>query len=347
MKREWHLSTRAGMLLLIMAIPADLAAQTPQPTSERIVSAQSRPSKPFRTPWGDPDLQGTWTNSTTTPLERPAALAGREFLTEDEAKAHDAEETDRNDRRQTDRAADVNAAYNQFWWERGGTVASRRTSLIVDPADGRLPPLTPEGRQRAASVRAALQRVARGPEDRNLAERCVTRGAPKLPGGYNNNFQILQTPEYVVILQEMIHEVRLIPLDGRPHLQASIRQWMGNSRAHWEGANLIVDTTNYRDEVMFNSYNCCPGAGRDLHIVERYTRTAEGMIDFSFTVTDPSTFVAPFTVSVPMTKSDGPLYEYACHEGNYGMTGILSGARAQERAEQGSAPSSREIEPGR
>jgi hypothetical protein len=174
--------------------------------------------------------------------------------------------------------------------------------------------------------------VARGPEDRNLAERCLTRGAPKLPGGYNNNVQIFQAPGYVAILQEMIHEFRIIPLDGRPHLSPGIRQWMGDSRAHWEGDTLVVDTTNYHDLVTFNSYNCCRGAGRDLHIVERYTRTGVGTIDFEFRVDDPTTFTRSYSIALPMTASEGPIYEYACHEGNYGMFGILSGARAQEKA---------------
>jgi hypothetical protein len=284
-----------------------------------------------RTPWGDPDLQGVWNNSTTTPLERPKSMAGKEFLTEEEAQALDEAAAGRGDRRSDNPAADVDGAYNDFWWDRGKTVATRRTSLVIDPPDGRVPPLTPEGQQRAAAVTAALRGVARGPEDRNLAERCVTRGAPKLPGGYNNNFQIFQTPDHVAIVQEMVHETRIIPLDGRPHLSPRIRQWMGDSRARWEGDTLVVETTNYHDLVAFNSFNCCRGASRHLRIVERYTRIDEDTIDFRFTVEDPSTYTRSFAVAVPMLRMDEPMYEYACHEGNYGMTGILSGARAQER----------------
>lgn len=291
------------------------------------------PAKRFRTPWGDPDLQGMWTNSTITPLERPGALAQREFLTEVEADAIDQAETSRADQRTTRNTnADVDGAYNQFWWDRGKTVSSRRTSLVVDPADGRIPALTADGQKRAAAVGQTTRGVARGPEDRNLAERCLTRGAPKLPGGYNNNVHILQTPGYVVILQEMIHEVRVIPLDGRPHLPDGVRQWMGDSRGRWDGDTLLVDTTNYHDLVTFNSYNCCRGAGRNLHIVERYKRTGADTIDYRFTVEDPTTFTSTFVIALPLTATEGPLYEYACHEGNYGMTGILSGARAQEKA---------------
>ena len=178
---------------------------------------------------------------------------------------------------------------------------------IVDPPDGRIPPLTADGRQRAAEVAEAGRRVPRGPEDRNLAERCLTRGAPKLPGGYNNNFHLLQAPGYVAILQEMIHEVRIIPLDGRPHLPGNVQQWMGDSRGHWEGDTLVVDTTNYHDKVAFNSYNCCPGAGRNLHIVERYRRVSADTVDFQFTVDDPTTFTKPFTIALPMTRTNGPL----------------------------------------
>src|SRR5215831_15397149 len=213
-------------------------------TSGLDVEGQTPPTR-FRTPWGDPDLQGTWTNSTITPLERPGTLAGREFLTEEEASALDQAETSRADQRATrNTTADVDGAYNQFWWERGKTLATRRTSLVVDPPDGKLPALTPAGQKRAAAVVQATRNVARGPEDRNLAERCLTRGAPKLPGGYNNNVHIFQTRDYVAILQEMIHEVRVIPLDGRPHLSDSLRQWMGDSRGHWESDTLVVDTTN-------------------------------------------------------------------------------------------------------
>jgi hypothetical protein len=290
---------------------------------------------PPRTPWGHPDLQGVWNNSTITPLERPAQFAGREFLTADEARALDAAAATRYDQRLADPAQDVDAAYNQFWWERGQTVATRRTSLIVDPPDGRLPALTPEGRARAAAIADRLRGVSTGPEDRNLAERCITRGAPKLPGGYNNNFQIVQTPTYVAILQEMIHEVRIIPLDARPHLPSAVGQWLGDSRGRWEGDTLVVETTNYHPASGLNSYYCCPGSAEHLRIVERFTRTERDTIEHRFTVSDPTTFTRPFTIEVPMARAEGPIFEYACHEGNYAMEGILRGARFAERDKDG------------
>jgi hypothetical protein len=285
----------------------------------------------FRTPWGHPDLRGIWNNSTITPLERPAAYAGREFLTPEEIRALNEAAAVRYDQRSANRAADLDAAYNQVWWERGKWVATGRTSLIVDPPDGKVPPLTHEGQKRAAEVAAILGGVSRGPEDRNLAERCLTRGAPKLPGGYNNNFQIVQTPTYVAILQEMIHEVRIIPLDGRPHLPSRLGFWLGDSRGRWEGDTLVVETSNYHELSMFNSYYCCRGAARNLRIVERFRRVDADTIDHRFTVEDPTIFTKPFTVAVPMARSEGPIFEYACHEGNYGMGGILRGARAQEQ----------------
>ena len=287
-----------------------------------------------RTAWGHPDLQGLWTNSTITPLERPAQFANKEFLTEEEARTLDRAASERYDRRSNDAAADIDDAYNQFWWERGGTVGSRRTSLIVDPPDGRMPPLTPEGQKRAAEVAARLRAVTAGPEDRNLAERCLTRGAPKLPGGYNNNFQIVQTPTSVAIMQEMIHEARIIPLDNRAHLPSQLRFWLGDSRGHWEGDTLVVDTTNYHELSPFNSYNCCRASGKNLHVVERFRLSDRNTIDYRFTVDDPSTFTKPYTVAVPMTRIEGPIYEYACHEANYGMEGILRGARVQEREKE-------------
>jgi hypothetical protein len=328
LKRAAVVAAGAVALATLALVSGDAAGQT---AAHRAAPEGGSPSA-FRTAWGDPDLQGIWNNSTTTPLERPAAMAGKEFLTEDEAQTLDQEAVGRMDRRSANAAADVDGAYNDFWWERGKTVATRRTSLIVEPSDGRLPPLTPEGQQRASEVAAALKRVAQGPEDRNLAERCVTRGAPKLPGGYNNNVHIFQTPDHIAILQEMVHEARIIPLDGRPHLPQGIRQWMGDSRARWEGDTLVVETTNYHDLIGFNSYNCCRGAGRNLRITERYRRVSADMIDFRFTVEDPTTYASPFVIAVPMARNEGPMYEYACHEGNYGMTGILAGARAQERA---------------
>jgi hypothetical protein len=318
----------AAAALAVASASAVLVAQAERSSSS---VAAAKPGGDVRTPWGHPDLQGLWTNSTITPLERPAKFAGREFLTDEEARALDVEAAVRGDQRSANKAADVDGAYNQFWWERGNTVGTRRTSLIVDPPDGRLPPLTPEGEKRAAAVTGRLRGTASGPEDRNLAERCVTRGAPKLPGGYNNNFQIVQTPEYVAIMQEMIHETRIIPLDGRPHLPQWMGLFLGDSRGRWEGDTLVVETTNYHPLSPFNSYNFARGAGEQLRVVERFRRIDAQTIDHQFTVEDPTTFTRSYTVAVPMTRMDDQIFEYACHEGNYGMIGILKGARALER----------------
>ena len=297
----------------LIPLPAAGQAQAPEDTWT-----------PSRTPWGVPDLQGVWNNSTTTPLERPRELAGKAFLTDAEASELDKQAQDRADR--PPRAGDP-GTYNQFWFDRGTRL--RRTSLIVNPPDGRLPPMTPEGEQRAG-----WQRGADSWENRTLAERCLTRGAPKRPGGYNNNFLILQIPGYVVILQEMIHEVRFIPLDGRAHLPHGVRQWMGDSRGRWEGNTLVVETTNFTDKIVFNSFNCCPGSGSNLRLVERFTRVDADTIDYQYTVDDPTTYARPWTAAIPMRKIQGQIYEYACHERNYGLENILRGARAQEKRQQ-------------
>jgi hypothetical protein len=200
--------------------------------------------------------------------------------------------------------------------------------MVVDPPDGKVPPLTP-GAQKAAAARAEIARRAPwGPEDMGLPERCLlwpTAGPPLLPTGYNNNYQILQVPGYVVILIEMIHDVRIIPLDGRPHLPQHIRAWMGDSRGHWDGNTLVVDTTNFTDKTHFR------GADRNLHLVERFTRTDPNTILYEFAVDDPTAFTKPWKAQAPLTKTPGPIYEYACHEGNYSMLNVLKGARAQEK----------------
>jgi hypothetical protein len=287
---------------------------------------------PRRTPWGDPDLQGLWTNATITPFERPGDMSGKPVLTEQEAAEYEQRTNQARDAdsRAGGTEADLGRAYNQFWYDRGTkVVASRRTSLIVDPPDGRVPALTPEGQAKAEARAAARKRSpADGPEDRALAERCIlwpTAGPPMLPSGYNNNYQILQTPGYVVILIEMIHDVRIIPLDGRPHAPQAIRQWMGDSRGRWDGNTLVVTTMNFTGKTNFR------GASENLRLVERLTRVDADEINYEFTVEDPSSFAKPWTASIPMTKTDGPIFEYACHEGNYGMTNLLSGARAEEQ----------------
>jgi hypothetical protein len=234
------------------------------------------------------------------------------------------------DRRDGTPDADVARAYNDFWWDRGTKVVkTRRTSMVVDPPDGRIPALTPEAQKKAAE-RVEYRRLhpADGPEHRPLAERCVlwpTAGPPMLPSAYNNNYQIVQAPGYVMILVEMIHDARIIPTDGRPHLPPGVRQWLGDSRGRWEGNTLVVETTNFTDKTTFR------GSGDTLRLIERFTRTDPGTLTYEFTVEDETSFVRPWTAEIPMVKAEGPLFEYACHEGNYGMENVLAGARAEEK----------------
>jgi len=278
------------------------------------------------------DLQGVWTNTTITPLERPVSLAGKQVFTPEEAAKYEKETNQRNDAdsRESNPEADVNHAYNQFWWDRGTKVVpGLRTSLITDPLDGRVPPLTPEAQKRmAAQVAYTREHSTDGPENRLLQERCLnwpTAGPPMLPSFYNNEYQIVQTPSTVAIVIEMIHDVRIIPIDGSPHLPSSIRQWMGDSRGHWDGNTLVVDTTNFTDKSRFR------GADENLHLTERFTRVNPNTVLYEFTVDDPTAFTKPWTAQIPMTKTKGPVFEYACHEGNYAMVDILAGARAAEK----------------
>ena len=291
-----------------------------------------------RTPWGDPDLQGIWTNDVVTPLERPAGLGARELLTDEEL----AEAAAANARRQIDtggpRAGDpiLLQGYNQFWMPNRDV--SRQTSLIVDPPDGRVPPLTPAGGRREALTLESSQGVSArdiehrrhndGPEGRSLWERCLTRGLPRLPDFYNNNALILQTPDHVVVHMEMIHETRVIPLDRRPHLDDGIRQWHGDPRGRWEGDALVVETTNFSGKTNFK------GSRDGLHLVERFTRADADTLVYEVTVTDPDTWTRPWAARIPIRRSDGPLFEYACHEGNYAMYNTLAGARAEEEEDR-------------
>ena len=313
-----------------------------------------------RTAWGDPDLQGVWDFRTITPMERPRELAGKAVLTAEEAAGYEAEQNRRQNRDLVDPtkggaiyppASEGGVVpYNEFWYDRGSSLAEGgRTSLIVDPPDGRIPALVPSAAQqgRTVSVDVAGERPVRfrsggigadGPEDRALGERCLigfNAGPPMIPSAYNNTVQVLQTPDHVVILNEMIHEARIVPLDRRPHLEPAIRQWMGDSRGRWDGDTLVVETTNFTDKTAsFNpTIQSAAGTGATLRLVERFTRTGAGTLRYEFTVHDPDTFTRPFTGVIPMTTADGPLFEYACHEGNYGMFNLLSGARVQEEQE--------------
>src|SRR5215468_246587 len=295
-----------------------------------VISAQVRSSS------AKPDLQGIWTNATVTPLERPKQFEGKEFLTKDEAAQWEKQAVyDANgDRRDGGAEADVGRAYNEFWRDRGRVVSTMRSSLIFDPPDGKVPPLLPEAKKRNDEIAAARRKFGGpldGPEGRSLQERCLLTpqaGPPMLPANYNSNYQIVQTPNYVAILVEMIHDARIIPLDGSPHVPKNVRSLMGDSRGHWEGKTLVVETTNFTDKTSFR------GASENLHVIERFTRTDENTLLYQFTIDDPTTWPKPWSGEIPMKKVTAPLYEYACHEGNYGMAGVLSGARAEEKRGQ-------------
>ena len=305
-------------LLGVVLLPVLVAAQPPE-----------------RTPWGDPDLQGIWTNRTTTPLERPSDFEGRTALTDEERSELDAQAEANRDRPPP---PGQTGAYNSFWLDRG--VRTSQTSLIVDPPDGRYPARTERVRESDAAF-AALRDGTRFDtwQDLNLYDRCLTRGMPgaMIPGFYNHNYQILQTPDYVVILVEMIHDARIIPLDGRAHLPPQIGQWMGDSRARWEGDTLVVETTNLTPRGDQRVRYLVHAASEQAHVVERFTRVDADRIDYSFTVTDPATYAGPWTAEIPMVPLGGEIFEYACHEGNYGLQNILAGARAAEQHAAGSS----------
>lgn len=296
-------------------------------------TGQGNSSSP-KTAWGDPDLQGLWTNTTTTPLERPKDIADKEVLTGEEWAARNAVSG-----LSDDRPFDEVGFYNDYWLEQGQL--SERTSLIIDPPNGTLPALTAN---EEARVKAQRQfRVDNPPgnpgvwTDLNAYDRCITRGMPgvMMPGFYNHNYHILQTPDYVAIRVEMIHDTRIIPLDGRPHVKQPIQQWLGDSRGHWEGNTLVVETTNVTANLQDRGATVF-AIGGNLRLVERFTRVDENTIDYRFTVHDPSSFAEPFTVSLPMSALGGDLFEYACHEGNYAIANMLRGARAKDAAETGS-----------
>ncbi len=285
----------------------------------------------LRTADGHPDLGGYWTNATVTPLERPKDLANKEFFTPEEAAEYAKRQLAVPEATGPGTYADVHYNMAQFGLEKSQSkvAANIRTSLITDPPDGRIPAMTPEARARNAE-RAARNKGHEfdGPENRSLGERCIlwgNEGPPMMPVGYNSNLEIVQGDGYVAILQEMIHDARVIPTDGRPHAPSNIRLWMGDSRGHWEGDTLVVDTTNFTDRTAFR------GSSENLHVVERFRRVDPDTILYSFTVDDPSTWTHSWSAEIPMTKIKGPIFEYACHEGNYGMANNLSGARAEEK----------------
>jgi hypothetical protein len=302
-------------------------------------AGQGRASRPSRTPDGKPNLAGIYSFSTITPLQRPDTLRGKATLSDEEAAEFEASENTRLNRDLFDpikgqpsagyapKAEGGVLSYNEFWYERGSKLTNdKRTSLIVDPPIGTIP-FTEAARRRNAE-RTELSNSGRGNsyEDRPLADRCLigfNSGPPMTPGAYNNNVQILQAPGTVVILNEMVHNARIIPTDGRPHTR--LHQWSGDSRGRWEGDTLVVDTVNFRRETSLQ------GSTADTRLVERFTRINADTIKYEFTVTDPNSYTQPWSAMLPMVRIPGPLFEYGCHEGNYALPNILAGARAQEK----------------
>jgi hypothetical protein len=323
----WILRVFAALVAIVTLAPLSATAQSPS-----------------RTPWGDPDLQGTWDFTTITALERPAAFAGREFLTESEAAT--LERQINQQRYQTEaaspgslggvpRAESDPGIYNlAWWWEPNGRrlVRTRRSSLVVDPPDGRIPPLTPRA-QAIQKARDDARERRHAANDLPLAERCImgfNSGPPMVPGPYNNLVQIFQSPGYVVIVNEMVHDARIVPLDGRARLGEAIRSWAGDARGHWEGNTLVVETRNFTDHGT-GTFGLPGLIDRNLHLVERFTRADDRGLTYRFTVSDPTVWTTPWSAEVPMTRIDGFVMEYGCHEGNYGLANILAGARSEER----------------
>jgi len=317
--------------------------------------------QPERTSWGAPNIEGLWDFRTLTPLERPLDMADKTELTPEEAEVFRqtsiAERDVDNNRTGDASIGDVEGAYNTFWWDWGTELDDDlRTSLIVDPPNGRLPEITPEAlaqnkmqkRLRTAPVRDLLSYSANpeefrppGPEALGLSERCLVgfnAGPPFTPSAYNNNLRIIQTPDYIVLVTEMIHDARIIPMDGSPHPPPEMTRWSGDSRGHWDGNTLVVDTTNFSDKTPTYSLPVTfadlaggvVGSGINLHLTERFTPVGEGRLAYEYTIDDPATFVQPLTVMIPLRATEGPMFEYACHEANYAMPSMLKGARLLE-----------------
>jgi hypothetical protein len=278
-----------------------------------------------RTPWGDPDLQGLFSNASVTPMERPALLGAKAVWTEAEAA-----EVEKNGLATLLKAVapeiPVSGELNEIWLEVGKVVRNRHTAMVIEPADGKIP-YTPEGKKRWDAVPSLGKRMtADSPEERALIERCIQTDPVLLPNPfYNNHHQIVQAPGYVMILSEVIHQTRIIPVDGRPHLNSKVTQWFGDSRGRWEGQTLVIETTNFNPEGLFR------GATPGLRLEERLTRVDETTIDYELRVTDPETFTQPWKAVSTLRTAPGPIFEYACHEGNYGLGGILKGARFEDK----------------
>ena len=313
-----------GVLTVIIAVvfPAALT-----------VAGQTKPYTPPRTPDGQPDLQGYWTNSTYTPLERPRGVT-KEFYTPQEAAELERRQAAREAAQTTPgTVADVHYDFSQFGLDRSQAPLSRsvRTSLIVDPPDGKIPPMTAEGKKRAAEREEASKRLGGrwdSAQSNQLDDRCIIMrgsGPPMMDAGYNSDYQIVQAPGYVMILTEMIHDARIIPLDGRSQPPQNVRQWVGFSRGRWDGNTLVVETTN------FNGKNPFEGSSESLRVIERFTRVADDVIQYRFTIEDASVWARPWSGELPLVKTRGPMFEHACHEGNYGLYNTLVGARLEEK----------------
>ena len=323
MMRRW---STLGLMLALLWPASHANAQTPPAKSGWALA---------RTPDGQPDLQGIWTNATITPLERPPALAGKASLTDAEAAALEKRTADQ--RVALDRFGSLESgSYNQFWYDAGTKVLStRQTSLVVDPPDGRVP-VRPSAEARRDDYAA---RSSDSYEFMSVWDRCITRGVPggMFPAGYNNAYQIIQTPGYVVIAYEMIHDARIIPIDNRPPLPAHLQFWMGDSRGHWDGDTLVIETRNFNNQGWITT---SAASGRikgiphtdKLHVVERLKRVGKDMISYSATIEDPDIYTRPWTIAFPLSADpEYRIYEYACHEGNYAIENILRGARTAEK----------------
>ena len=337
-RSRWVVALTFAALPLMAVLPSGQTAPTSKAAATKPRAPQPRP----RMADGHPDLQGYWTNDSYTPLERPAEFANKSHFTPQEAEAF---VRTRLDRLENQSRTDVH--YDDAIWQKENynKESNLRTSLITDPANGLLPPLTEEAKRRQAAETA--RRAGRGPsdsvQDRSLGERCITWGnvgPPMLPPTYYANFQIMQTAEYVIISHELMHEARLIPIDGSPHAGPGARYLYGDARGRWEGDTLVVDTTNFTDKTPFrgspsNTRQDIRSSDR-LHVVERFTRVDPDTIKYEFKVEDPGMWVAPWSGEVPIRRFEGPIYEYACHEGNYGLPNILRAARVAERQAAGS-----------
>jgi hypothetical protein len=337
MRYRFLLSLLAGTAVVALSahVTVSVSAQASRPAVKTTTSARAV----ARTAWGAPDLQGVWDFRTVTPLERPKDLAGKSVLSDVEAAEFERQQNIRNNRDTNVPAGNV-GDYNEFWYDRGKQIAgAKRTSLIIDPPDGRVPALTPE----AQKQKDALAQARRGVEmdvptpggwvhdlgPGGLRVRCLmgfNAGPPMTPSAYNNNVQIFQTPTHVVLLNEMIHDTRVIPLDGRPH--GTIRQWAGDSRGRWDGNTLVVDTINFKEPTLMTT----GVTSVTMHLVERFTRADADTLLYEFTIEDSKTWTKPWTAQVYMMKNSEPMYEYACHEGNYGLYNILSGALKRDDA---------------